>query len=103
MLERRRRNKHYDVVPGDEGLEDEMDGDAGERDLELGEGVGGSHSTQETGRIEAEGQQAGEGAKRSTVTEELDNWDENVEDEWEETDAVAAVADAPSKAAKRAE
>lgn len=81
MLERRRRNKHYDVVPGDELPE----GEDGERDLELGEGVGVSQ--QETGRIESDAQ-AGEGAKR-TVTEELDNWDENMEDEWDETDADA--------------
>ena len=79
-----------------EGLE------AGERDLELGEGFG----QQETGRIEGEGSaaataQAGEGAKR-TVTEELDNWDENVEDEWEEADADADEA-AAGKSAKRAE
>lgn len=90
MLERRRRNKHYNAVPGEdeEGLGGEEEG--GERDVELGD-VG----EQETGRIAAEdGQaqvQAGEGAKR-TVTEELDNWDENAEDEWEETDADASAA-----------
>lgn len=65
MLERRRRGKNYDLVPGEE-----------ERDLELGEAAG-----QETGTIEAD---AGEGA--ANVTEELDNWDENAEDEWEETE-----------------
>jgi len=97
MLERRRRNKHYDVVPGDELPEGGEDEEAAERDLELGEGVGVSQ--QETGRIEADAQQAGDGAKR-TVTEELDNWDENVEDEWEEAEASG---DAPGKAAKRAE
>jgi hypothetical protein len=100
MLERRRRNKHYDVVPGDELPE----GEDGERDLELGEGVG--VGGQETGRVDARDvhAQAGEGAKRTapaTVSEELDNWDENVEDEWEEADAD--TADGPSKAAKRAE
>ncbi|KAM0710254.1 hypothetical protein Q7P35_002616 [Cladosporium inversicolor] len=96
MLERRRRNKHYNAVPGEdeEGLGGE--GVDGERDLELGD-VG----EQETGRIGAEEQQgqgqgqgqgqAGEGAKR-TVTEELDHWDENAEDEWEETDADASAA-----------
>lgn len=95
MLERRRRNKHYDVVPGDELPE----GEDVERDLELGERVGVSQ--QETGRLDASDVQAGEGAKRTaTVSEELDNWDENVEDEWEEADADA---DGPSKAAKRAE
>jgi hypothetical protein len=89
MLERRRRNKHYNAVPGDdeEGLGGE---EGGERDLELGEGVGVGQ--QETGRIDAEEDvQAGEGAKR-TVTEELDNWDENAEDEWEEADADASAA-----------
>lgn len=88
MLERRRRNKHYNAVPGDdeEGLGGE--GGDGERDLELGEGVG--VGLQETGRIEGGDVQAGEGAKR-TVTEELDNWDENAEDEWEEADADASA------------
>lgn len=87
MLERRRRNKHYNAVPGDdeEGL---GGGEDGERDLELGEGVGVGQ--QETGRIDGEDVQAGEGAKR-TVTEELDNWDENAEDEWEEADADASA------------
>lgn len=90
MLERRRRNKHYNAVPGEdeEGIGGE--GGDGERDVELGD-VG----EQETGRIEGEGGQAqgqaGEGAKR-TVTEELDHWDENAEDEWEEADADAPAA-----------
>lgn len=105
MLERRRRNKqHYDAVPGEEDLEGLEGG--GERDLELGEGFGVGQ--QETGRIEGDATaaaastaQAGEGAKR-TVTEELDNWDENVEDEWEEADADAEEA-AAGKGAKRAE
>ncbi|KAM0716019.1 hypothetical protein Q7P37_008533 [Cladosporium fusiforme] len=92
MLERRRRNKHYDLVPGEEL------GDDGERDLELGEGVGAAVGQQETGRIDAEDAQAGEGAKRTTVTEELDNWDENAEDEWEETETDGAAAEG-SKAA----
>ena len=58
--------------------------------MELGEGVGVGVGQQETGRIDAEDVQAGEGAKR-TVTEELDNWDENAEDEWEEADADASA------------
>jgi hypothetical protein len=102
MLERRRRNKqHYDAVPGGE---EELEGlEGGERDLELGEGFGAG---QETGRIEGDAAaaspaQAGEGAQR-TVTEELDNWDENVEDEWEEAEADVDEA-AASKSAKRAE
>jgi hypothetical protein len=106
MLERRRRNKqHYDAVPGGEEDLEGLEG-GGERDLELGEGFGAA-GQQETGRIEGEAAvasspaQAGEGAKR-TVTEELDNWDENVEDEWEEADADADEA-AAGKSAKRAE
>lgn len=92
MLERRRRNKHYDLVPGEELGEA---GESGERDLELGEGVG--LGQQETGRIESEAQ-AGEGAKR-TVTEELDNWDENAEDEWEEAEADGNAAEGSKAAA----
>ena len=104
MLERRRRNKqHYDAVPGGE---EELEGleDSGERDLELGEGFGAG---QETGRIDGDAAaaappaQAGEGAQR-TVTEELDNWDETVEDEWEEAEADVDEA-AAGKSAKRAE
>lgn len=101
MLERRRRNKHYDAVPGD----DLGEGEDGERDLELGEGVGAGVEQQETGRIGAESEgQAGEGAKRSTVTEELDNWDENAEDEWDEAEAdVDGAAESASKGVKRAD
>jgi len=73
MLERKRKNKHYDIVPGDELAE----GDE-ERDVELGEvGVG----AQETGIVH---EQAGAGAAPTVdVTRELDEWDENAED-WEE-------------------
>ena len=59
MLERKRLAKHYQVVPGDE-------------DLELGEGLG----AQESGTIDAEAE--------PTLDEEVDNWDENMEDAWEE-------------------
>ncbi|SMR60446.1 unnamed protein product [Zymoseptoria tritici ST99CH_1E4] len=73
MLERKRKNKHYDIVPGEElGGEDH----AAERDVELG--VVGD---QETGVVHGDSQ-AGAGAGK-TVTEELDNWDENAED-WDE-------------------
>lgn len=79
MLERKRKNKHYDIVPGDELPE----GD-GERDVELGDvGIG----AQETGVIH---EQAGAGAAAAVdVTRELDEWDENAED-WEEEGADAA-------------
>lgn len=82
MLERRRKNKHYDIVPGEDG-----EGDP-ERDVELGEGVG--LGNQETGSVPAEANgQASAGAKSTNVTEELDNWDENDED-WEEEGAEGA-------------
>jgi len=76
MLERRRKNKHYDVVPGDE--EFELDADA-ERDVELGHAL--STGQQESGVTDAATSAAA--AKATDVTEELDNWDENAED-WEE-------------------
>jgi hypothetical protein len=88
MLERKRKNKHYDIVPGDEP------GDDGEVDLELGEGVGGSVRDQETGVVSADANgQAEAGAaqsKATNVTEELDNWDENEED-WEADGGDAKV------------
>ncbi|KAK5125270.1 hypothetical protein LTR85_000946 [Meristemomyces frigidus] len=77
MLERRRKNKHYDIVPGEEPGEDE------ERDVELGEGVGHGIGEQETGSVPVD-EQADAGAQaKPTVTEELDTWDENAED-WDE-------------------
>ena len=100
MLERRRKNKHYDIVPGEEG-------DVGddERDIELGEGPG--LSAQESGTISAEhtnGQPTTGGAAKTNVTEELDNWDENEED-WEEEGAegarVTAGAGAEEEPAKK--
>lgn len=63
MLERRRANKTYNLVPGE---------DADEVDVELGEHVRAEE--QETGVVA--------GAEQ-TVTEQLDNWDENAED-WDE-------------------
>ncbi|KAK4497078.1 hypothetical protein PRZ48_011527 [Zasmidium cellare] len=88
MLERRRKNKHYDIVAGED--EDEEGGVPGEseRDVELGEGVG--LGSQETGSVPVDANgQASAGAKTTNVTEELDNWDENDED-WEEEGAEAA-------------
>jgi len=78
MLERRRKNKHYDIVPGEEVDDDE------ERDVELGESVGGaSLGEQETGTVPVDANgQAEAGANKQTVSEVLDNWDENAED-WE--------------------
>lgn len=93
MLERRRINKHYDIVPGEEP--DEADED---RDVELG-----TIRDQETGSVPvaANGsaeQDAGTGATKTDVTEELDNWDENAED-WdaEEHGGKAAEDDAKKR------
>ena len=86
MLERRRKNKHYDIVPGDEV-------DGAEEDVELGIVRG----EQETGRVGGgegeEGQAAGRArAGKTDVTEELDNWDENAED-WDEEPAAGTSGD----------
>ena len=84
MLERRRKNKHYDIVPGDEPAE----GEDRPLDVELGEG--NFSSEQETGTIPAEsnGQATAGAAAKPTVSEELDNWDENAED-WEEDETTS--------------
>ncbi len=82
MLERKRKNKHYDIVPGEEPAEDDE-----ERDVELG-----TVGDQDTGSvpIDANGSaaQADAGAKNTNVTEELDNWDEHAED-WDDEPATA--------------
>lgn len=78
MLERKRSRKHYTAVPGEEDLED--------GDIELGEGVG----AQEEGITEAPGAvDLGTGAagkSTTTLEEEVDNWDENAVDAWDEGD-----------------
>jgi len=61
MLERKRLAKSYQVVPGEE-------------DLELGEGVGAQESGTTIADLPAP----------QTLDEEVDNWDENVEDAWDE-------------------
>ncbi|KAI9822492.1 MAG: hypothetical protein M1827_000211 [Pycnora praestabilis] len=66
MLERKRQAKQYHVVPSDE-----LDGE----DVELGEGAGPQES-------------AVADAVAPTLDEEVDNWDENVEDNWDEGDPV---------------
>jgi hypothetical protein len=62
MLDRKRLAKRYQVVPGEE-----------DHDLELGEGVG----PQESGTTGVE-------PSAPTLDEEVDNWDENAEDTWDE-------------------
>ncbi|KAH7325006.1 hypothetical protein B0I35DRAFT_425413 [Stachybotrys elegans] len=67
MLDRKRQRKAYNAVPGED-----------DDDLELGEG----HET---------GVTAGPSRSR-TLEEELDNWDENAVDQWDEDDGADAVA-----------
>ncbi|KAL1614987.1 hypothetical protein UCDDS831_g07953 [Diplodia seriata] len=67
MLERKRRNKHYQAVPGDDV------------DVELGENMRDGGDDGEA----AGGQESGVVRDPAmTVEEELDNWDENAEDDW---------------------
>ena len=66
MLERKRLAKHYQVVPGDE-------------DLELGEGVG----VQNSGGVST--------TAAPTLDEQVDNWDENLEDNWDDDDNAAGT------------
>ncbi|KUJ14660.1 VanZ like family protein [Mollisia scopiformis] len=67
MLERKRLAKNYQAVPGEE-----------DADLELGEGVG--IGAQESGTTSA----GAPASHNQSLDQELDNWDENIEDGWEE-------------------
>lgn len=80
-MERRRRAK-YSALSGD-GIEDE--------DLELGQTSGpGLH-----GNEEEPGQETNvasvDGSRKQTVEEELDNWDENQPDDWDEDDETTTA------------
>lgn len=68
MLERRRARRQYNVVPGEE------DGD-----LELGDGheSGVVHGNEDPPR---------------TLEDEVDNWDENAMDDWDDGDEAADIA-----------
>ncbi|WPH00520.1 Hypothetical protein R9X50_00334900 [Acrodontium crateriforme] len=92
MLERRRKNKHYDIVPGDD-VGDIGDDELGrrERDVELGEGIG--LAGQESGVIHDRSMTIADSSSKATdVTDELDNWDENAED-WDDDEPAAKSAD----------
>lgn len=73
MLERKRKRRTYSAVPG-EDVE-------GEEDLELGESVG-------VGSAAVDGQEEGVTSveRGQTLEEELDNWDENAVDAWNDAD-----------------
>ncbi|KAK1757287.1 hypothetical protein QBC47DRAFT_378832 [Echria macrotheca] len=84
MLERKRTRKNYTAVPGEEGVDE---------DLELGEGIGvGSGGDQEEGVIagsSAAATSSGPPAaaeRTTTLEEEVDNWDENAVDAWDDDD-----------------
>lgn len=72
MLDRRRQRRTYSAVPGE-----------GEEDLELGEG----HETGITENTD----------RARTLEEEVDNWDENAVDTWEEEDPADVVGLPSSK------
>lgn len=67
MLERRRKRKNYNAVPGDDSA-----------DLELGD-------DHETGLTD------GTLARGRTLEEEVDNWDEHAADDWDEDDQAEAI------------
>jgi VanZ family protein len=69
MLERKRLAKHYQAVPGDE-----------DQDLELGAGIGAQESGT-TGAL----------PPAPTLAEEVDNWDENNQDAWDEEEHVTGT------------
>ncbi|KAK3385035.1 hypothetical protein B0H63DRAFT_472209 [Podospora didyma] len=72
MLERKRLRK-YNAVPGEDG---------GEDDLELGDGVGLGGDGHEEGVITA----GASGVRATSLEDEVDNWDENAVDTWEDDD-----------------
>ena len=72
MLERKRAQKGYGAVAGE---------DTGE-DVELAGSIGG----QESGVVDA----GPSGDAGRTLEEEVDNWDENAVDDWDDDDDAAA-------------
>ncbi|GAB1317551.1 VanZ domain-containing protein [Madurella fahalii] len=79
MLERKRLRK-YTAVPAA--------GDVGEEDLELGEGPGlsggGVSGDQHEEGVVGSSAAVSNGQRATTLEEEVDNWDENAVDVWDE-------------------
>ncbi|KAK4444993.1 hypothetical protein QBC34DRAFT_168949 [Podospora aff. communis PSN243] len=93
MLERKRARRGYGAVPGEDV--------GGEEDLELGEStVGVGSGGQEEGVVVAE---EGIAERSTTLEEEVDNWDENAEDPWDEDDMGDIGAAGTGKDGKRAD
>ncbi|KAI0595943.1 VanZ domain protein [Biscogniauxia sp. FL1348] len=67
MLERKRQRRQYNAVPGED-----------DADLELGENI---EVGQEEGVTSAAGNE-----RNTTLEQEVDNWDENAVDAWDEDD-----------------
>ncbi|KAI1489982.1 VanZ domain protein [Biscogniauxia mediterranea] len=67
MLERKRQRRQYNAVPGED-----------DADLELGDNVEAGH---EEGVMSAAGNE-----RTTTLEQEVDNWDENAVDAWDEDD-----------------
>lgn len=77
MLERKRKSKLYNAVPGEE-----------EDDLELGEASG----TQEEGIMSAAGNE-----RVTSLEQEVDNWDENAVDAWDADEGDGDIGITPGK------
>ncbi|KAK3346765.1 hypothetical protein B0T25DRAFT_484831 [Lasiosphaeria hispida] len=77
MLERKRSRKQYSSVPGEE---------IGEEDIELGESVGIGSAEHEEGITAGETAAAPSKQREITLEQEVDNWDENAVDAWDEDD-----------------
>ncbi|KAK0611547.1 hypothetical protein B0T14DRAFT_530629 [Immersiella caudata] len=93
MLERKRARRGYGAVPGEDL--------GGEEDLELGEGTVGAGSVgHEEGIVVSE---EGTVERSQTLEEEVDNWDENAEDPWDEDDMGDIGAAGTGKDDKRAD
>lgn len=85
MLERKRRTKNYTAVPGEDG---EDGGEGGLEDLELGQRIGARDDGQEEGVMVTSPPPAPASAPApaKTLEQEVDSWDENAVDEWDEDD-----------------
>ncbi|KAK4242924.1 hypothetical protein C8A03DRAFT_28925 [Achaetomium macrosporum] len=90
MLERKRLRKYSAVPTGEDGV----GVGEGEEDLELGEGPGIRRSGEhEEGVVSSS---AAGGQRATTLEEEVDNWDENAVDAWDEDDAGDVGVSAPT-------
>ncbi|KAK3400554.1 hypothetical protein B0T20DRAFT_371083 [Sordaria brevicollis] len=114
MLERRRVRKYTAVPTGEDGEEVPLPGE-GELDLELGEGVVRRSGEHEEGVVASPSAGVSPAAaaaaapvttaqaKNMSLEEELDNWDENAVDAWDdEDDGDVGGAGAGGKSAEAA-